>query len=97
MLACEFHPLAEKKFDKAAAYYEALESGKGRELLQQIQTAVEQARQFPESAPISRGSVRSLVIQPSQRWSYTLHYRVISGVIRVPRGGASKVSAVLLA
>lgn len=75
MLAYEFHPLAEKEFDEAVAYYEALQPGKGWELLQQIQVAIEQARRFPESAPISRGLVHSLVIQPSQRWSYTLQER----------------------
>jgi plasmid stabilization system protein ParE len=83
MLAYEFHPLAEKELDEAVAYYEALELGKGRELLQRIQAAIEQARQFPKSAPISRGSVRSLVIQPAQRWSYTLHYRATPSVIRI--------------
>lgn len=44
MLAYEFHPLAEKEFDEAVAYYELLEVGKGRELLQQVQAAIEQAR-----------------------------------------------------
>jgi len=83
MLAYEFHPLAEKELDEAVAYYEALELGKGRELLQKIQAAIEQARQFPESAPISRGLVRSLVVQPSQRWSYTLHYRATPSIIRI--------------
>lgn len=83
MLAYEFHPLAEKELDEAVGYYEALELGKGRELLQQIQAAIGQARQFPESAPISRGMVRSLVVQPSQRWTYTLHYRATSRVIRI--------------
>ncbi len=83
MLAYEFHPFAEKELDEAVAYYEALELGKGRELLRQIQAATTQARRFPESAPISRGSVRSLVIQPTQRWSYTLHYRATPSVVRI--------------
>jgi len=30
MLAYEFHPLAEKELDEAVAYYESLETGKGR-------------------------------------------------------------------
>ncbi|HET7314497.1 type II toxin-antitoxin system RelE/ParE family toxin [Salinisphaera sp.] len=83
MLAYEFHPLAEKELDEAVGYYEALEFGKGHDLLRQVEAAIEQVRQFPKSAPISRGSVRSLVVQPSQRWSYTLHYRATSSVIRI--------------
>lgn len=83
MLPYEFHPLAEKELDKAVTYYEAVEQGKGFELFNRIQVAIEQIRQFPESAPISRGLVRSIIIQPSQRWSFTLHYRATSSVIRI--------------
>jgi Plasmid stabilisation system protein. len=83
MLDYEFLPLAETELDEAVAYYEAVEQGKGYELFKRIQEAIEQIRQFPESAPISRGSVRSIIIQPIQRWSFTLHYRATSSVIRI--------------
>lgn len=83
MLPYEFHPLAEAELDEAVAYYEALQSGKGLELARQVETAIDQARLFPESAPIARGTVRSLVIQPSARWSYTVHYRVKPWGLRI--------------
>lgn len=83
MLPYEFHPLAETELDKAVAYYKAVEQGKGFELFNRIQVSIEQIRQYPESAPISRGSVRSFIIQPTQKWSYTLHYRATSDIIRI--------------
>lgn len=83
MLQHEFHPLADKELDEAVEHYEAVEPGKGLELLQQVHVSIEQIRQFPESAPVGRGLIRSIVVQPSTRWSYTLHYRVKSEVIRI--------------
>ncbi|MPZ19742.1 MAG: hypothetical protein GEV06_17760 [Luteitalea sp.] len=68
MLPYVFHPLAAKELEAAAAYYESRAPGKGLEFAQQIKAAVEQIRAFPESAPVTRGSVRSVVIQPSSRW-----------------------------
>lgn len=83
MLAYVFHPLAATELDEAVAYYEAIQSGKGLEFAGQVQAAVEQIQAFPESAPTTRGSVRSILIQPSSRWSYTLHYRVKPTAIRI--------------
>ena len=83
MLACEFHPLAARELDQAVAHYEAVAPGKGLELAAQIETAVEQIRQFPESAPVVRGNVRSVVVQPSSRWEFTLHYSIKPECIRV--------------
>ncbi len=74
ILGYEFHPLAEKELNEAVDYYEVLEPEKGLELLQQVYACLEHIRRFPEAAPISRDSVRSIVVQPSQRWSYTVHY-----------------------
>jgi plasmid stabilization system protein ParE len=83
MLPYEFHPFAEQELNEAVEYYEALEPGKGLELLQQVHASIEQIRRFPESAPLSRGSIRSIVVQPSRRWSYTVHYRAKPEVIRI--------------
>jgi len=83
MLSYEFHPLAEAELDAAVGYYEALQPGKGLELAREKQTAIEQLRRFPESGPVARGSVRSLVVQPSSRWSYTVHYRIKSAGLRI--------------
>ena len=83
MLPYIFHPLAAIEVEDAVAYYESLQSGKGLELAAQIEAVIEQIRIFPESAPLTRGSVRSIVVQPSSRWSYTLHYRVKPTYIRI--------------
>lgn len=83
MLAYVFHPLAAIEVEDAVAYYESLQPGKGLELAAQIEAAIEQIQTFPESAPIAHGSVRSIVVQPSSRWSYTLHYRAKPTYIRV--------------
>lgn len=76
MLPYAFHPLAAAELDEAVGYYETVAPGKGLELAQQIQAAIANLQLFPESAPVTRGTVRSAVVQPSARWSYTLHYRV---------------------
>lgn len=83
MLACVFHPLAATELDEAVGHYEGIQTGKGLELAFQVQAAIEQVCKFPESATITRGSVRSIVVQPASRWSYTVHYRTKPGVIRV--------------
>lgn len=83
MLPYVFHPLAETELDEAVGYYEAIQPGKGLELARQIQAAIEQIRTFPQSAPITLGTVRSLIVQPSTRWSYTLHYRVKPEGLRI--------------
>ena len=83
MLPYVFHPLAEAELDEAVGYYEAIQPGKGLELAGQIQAAIERIREYPEFAPITRGTVRSMLVQPSTRWSYTLHYRVKPTGLRI--------------
>ena len=83
MLAYVFHPLAAAELDEAVAFYEAAQAGKGVELADQIQAAIEQIRRFPESAPLTKGAVRSIVVQPSARWSYTVHYRIRPDALRI--------------
>jgi plasmid stabilization system protein ParE len=83
MLRYEFHPVAERELDEAVEHYEAVSPGKGLELAQQVRSAILRVCEFPESAPISRGTVRSVVVQPDTRWSYTVHYRVKPTHIRV--------------
>lgn len=83
MLPFVFHPIAVVEIEEAVDYYEALQPGKGLELAEQVEAAIKQIQIFPESAPISRGYVRSIVVQPSSRWSYTLHYRVKPTYIRI--------------
>ncbi len=83
MLPYVFHPLAEVELDEAVGYYEAIQPGKGLELARQVQVSIEQIRAFPDFAPITRGTVRAAVVQPSSRWSYTLHYSVKPSGLRI--------------
>ena len=83
MLAYAFHPLARMELDDAVTHYESVARGQGWELLQQIRIAINQVREHPESAPISRGSVRSIIVQPDTKWSYSVHYRIKNDLIRI--------------
>jgi plasmid stabilization system protein ParE len=83
MLSYVFHPLAAAELDEAVAYYEAAAPGKGLELAGLIQANIERLRLFPESSPVTRGTVCSSVVQPSSRWSYTVHYRVKPTGLRI--------------
>ena len=83
MLAHEFHPLAARELEEAVEHYESLEIGKGLELARQVRAAIAQVCEFPESAPVARGAIRSIVVQPSSRWEYTVHYRAKPTLIRV--------------
>jgi toxin ParE1/3/4 len=83
MLPYVLHPLAARELDETVAHYESVQPGKGLEFAERVKAAIEQVRAFPESAPATRDAVRSLVIQPSSRWSFTVHYRVIPDGIRI--------------
>lgn len=72
-----------RSLDEAVGYYEEIQPGKGVELAQQVESAIDQIRRFPDSAPLTRGTVRSIVVQPSARWRYTLHYRVKPEGLRI--------------
>ena len=58
MLLYILHPIAAVEIEDAVAYYESLQPGKGLELAEQVEAAIMQIQIFPESAPITRGSVR---------------------------------------
>lgn len=83
MLLYEFHPLAERELVNAVEHYEALAPGKGLELAEQVQVAIQRICEFPDSALLTRRAIRSLVVQPSTRWHFTIHYTVIPAHIRV--------------
>lgn len=78
-----FHPLAAVELDEAVDYYELAQAGKGLELAQAVEQAIEHICSFPELAPATRGTVRSKLVMPSTRWHYTIHYRVKDGVVRI--------------
>jgi hypothetical protein len=73
MLPYVFHPIAALEIEDAVDYYESLQPGKGLELAEQVEAVIKQIQIFPDSAPVTRGTVRAIVVQPSSRWSYTLH------------------------
>ena len=83
MLPYEFHPLVKRELDEPVEYHENISPGKGLELARQVRTAILQVCEFPDSAPISRAAVRSVVVQPDNRWDYTVHYRDKPTHIRV--------------
>lgn len=83
MLPYEFHPLAERELDEAVGHYEAVSPGKGLELARQVYSAILQICEFPESAPLSRGTIRSIVVQPDSQWDYTIHYRAKPARVRI--------------
>jgi plasmid stabilization system protein ParE len=62
VLSYEFHPLAERELDEAVEHYEGLSPGKGLELARQVRSAILQVCEFPDSAPRSRGKIRSVVV-----------------------------------
>lgn len=82
-LAYVFHPLAAAELDEAVEYYEAVQAGKGLELADSIERAIEYICSFPEAAPLTRGTVRSKLVMPRRRWHYTLHYRVKGDLVRI--------------
>jgi hypothetical protein len=67
----EFHPLAARELEEAVSHYESLAPGKGLELARQVKKSIYRIGEFPESAPLTRGQVRSILIQPSARWHFT--------------------------
>lgn len=67
-LSYEFHPLAERELDEAVEHYETIAPGKGLELTREVGAAIRQICEFPQSAPVTRGSIRSIVVQPDSRW-----------------------------
>lgn len=83
MMIYEFHPLAAKELGEAVDHYESMAPGKGVELARQVKESIQLICEFPKSAPIARGNVRSVLIQPSARWHFTLHYRIKPDGIRI--------------
>lgn len=62
MLGVEFHPLAARELDESVAHFESLYPGKGLELARDVRAAVDRVRAHPESAPISQGAIRSVIV-----------------------------------
>jgi hypothetical protein len=84
MLPYVFHPIAAVEIEDAVDYYESLQPGKGLDLAEQVEAAIKQIQIFPESAPITRGTVRSIVVR-----------HLVAGVTRCTIASNQRTSAFL--
>ncbi len=75
-----FHPIAEQELNEAAAYYEAESHGLGSAFLKEVEKAVQQVLNYPESAPLLSRLVRKKVVR---RFPYNVMYSVIPTGIRI--------------
>ncbi|HYG62779.1 MAG TPA: type II toxin-antitoxin system RelE/ParE family toxin [Thermoanaerobaculia bacterium] len=73
-------PLAKKELDEAVDYYDAESPGLGRAFVSEIEDAFEQILDYPESAPIVRGTVRRKILR---RFPYDLLYSVRPDSVRI--------------
>ena len=61
LLAFSFNPIAEIELDAALENSER-DFGSATALREAVESAIQQVRQFPESAPVVRGRVRAKVL-----------------------------------
>lgn len=57
-----FDPAAQRELNEAAEFYDAEDAGLGDAFLDAIERAFKQIQAFPESSPISLGSLRTKVL-----------------------------------
>ena len=82
-LSYEFNPIAEIELEEAVEYYESLLPGKGQELLDVAEEAIDFICTHPEASECRRGNIRSKVLLPAHRWHYTIHYRIKGEMILI--------------
>ncbi|HXJ96292.1 MAG TPA: type II toxin-antitoxin system RelE/ParE family toxin [Terriglobia bacterium] len=75
-----FHVLAERELNDAVDFYEGARSGLGSDFVDDVEHALGQIDQFPESGYLLNGSVRRLLLR---RFPYALMYSVRPGEIRI--------------
>jgi len=66
-----FHPEAEKEFNDAIDYYEAIRSGLGYDFSIEIYTAVQRSVSLPKTWPILVGEIRRSLVK---RFPYAVLY-----------------------
>ena len=71
-------PEAEEELQAAARFYEALQSGLGLALLQEVRRANERIAERPKASRVERGDIR---VRSILRFPYRLYYRVRSDEI----------------
>jgi len=61
-LPIRLDPAAQRELNEAAEFYDAEHPGLGEAFLDAIERAFKQSQAFPESSPVSLGSLRSKVV-----------------------------------
>ena len=73
MIRIRLLPEAEEELRAAARFYEALQSGLGLALLQEVRRARERIAERPGASRVERGDIR---VRSILRFPYRLYYRV---------------------
>ena len=75
-----FHPEAEDELHDATSYYDAESPDLGHALLEDLESAIAQITQYPESSPLVSTLVRR---KPLRRFPYSIMYLALPGAIRI--------------
>lgn len=75
-----FHSEAERELDEVASYYDGESPGLGGSFLDDVEYAIGQILQYPESAPLVNEAVRRKLLR---RFPYGILYSVYSDAIRI--------------
>lgn len=75
-----FHPEAEDELYDATSYHDAESPGLGNALLEDLELAIAQIIQYPESSPLVSQLVRRKSLR---RFPYSIMYTVLPGAIRI--------------
>jgi len=75
-----FHPLAERELNDASQYFEVESHGLGAVFLNEVERACALITEYPDAAPIVRGSIRRRLIR---RFPYALLYTMRADTVRV--------------
>ena len=75
-----FHPEAEDELHDATSYHDAESLGLGNTLLEDLELAIAQIIQYPESSPLVSQFVRRKSLR---RFPYNIMYTVLPGSIRI--------------
>lgn len=74
------HPAARQELRESADFYDLEKPGLGSEFLDDVERAIGQILEFPESAPVALGEVRKHIVA---RFPYSVMYSVRDGAVYV--------------
>ena len=78
MIGYQYHPAAETEYHEAILYYSHIEAELGLSFVEEIEAAIERARQFPESYGKITSDLRHVL---THRFSYSIIYEILAGEI----------------